>query len=371
MCVMKINLLICRYLTVIIYLALCPVSAMADTVDQYLLCEMHRLKIPGLSVAIVENGKILKSKGYGFSNIELQTPAKPETIYQSGSIGKQFSAMLAMILVEKGMLHLDDRIIQYITDAPDTWKNITILNLLTHTSGLTRYNPDVDLHLDYSHDDIIRRLRLYPLDFQPGSSFHYSNVGYELLGFTMEKVTGKSYGSLLQEHIFRPLDMHTARVINDRDIIANRAAGYDLVNGSLKNQEYISPTFNSTADGALYFTVLDLAKWDAALYTTKLLKKENMDLLWSPVKLNNGKTESYGLGWRIANINGHRLIEHGGEWQGFTAFISRYVDKKLTVIIMTNLSGIAELGEVTHNVAGLYNKDLTVVSTEQGNDKCR
>ena len=105
---MKINILICRYLTVILYLALCPVSAMADTVDQYLLCEMHRLKIPGLSVAIVENGNILKSKGYGFSNIELQTPAKPETIYQSGSIGKQFTAMLAMILVEKGMLHLDE-----------------------------------------------------------------------------------------------------------------------------------------------------------------------------------------------------------------------------------------------------------------------
>ncbi len=368
---MKINILICRYLTVIIYLALCPVSVMADTVDQYLLCEMHRLKIPGLSVAIVENGKILKSQGYGFSNIELQTPAKPETIYQSGSIGKQFTAMLAMILVEKGMLHLDDKITQYVKDAPDTWKNITILNLLTHTSGLVRDIPGVDWRLNYSQDEIINRLEPEPLNFQPGTSFSYSNVGYEFLGFIMEKITGNSYGTLLEENIFKPLNMSTARVISDRDIISNRASGYDLVNGTLKNQEYVSPKFNSTADGALYFTVYDLAKWDAALYTTKLLKKENMELLWSPVKLKNGKTENYGLGWRITNINGHRLIEHGGEWQGFTAFVSRYVDRKLTVIIMTNLSGNAELGNVTHNVAGLYNKDLAVVNTKQGNDKCR
>ena len=346
------------------YFILFPATAMADAVDQYLQCEMQRLKIPGLSIAIVKNGKIIKSKGYGFSNIEVKSSAKPETIYQSGSIGKQFTAMLAMILVEKGMLHLDDKITQYVKDAPDTWKNITILNLLTHTSGLVRDIPGVDWQLNYSQDEIINRLKPYPLNFQPGTSFSYSNVGYEFLGFIMEKITGNSYGTLLEKNIFKPLNMSTARVISDRDIISNRASGYDLVNGTLKNQEYVSPTFNSTADGALYFTVLDLAKWDAALYTTKLLKKENMELLWSPVKLSNGKTENYGLGWRIANINGSRVIEHGGEWQGFTAFISRYRDQKLTVIIMSNLSGNAELGEITHNVVNIYNKNSRCRSDE-------
>jgi len=339
--------------------------SIADTIDDYIQCKMKQLKIPGVSIAIVRNGQIVKSKGYGLSNIELKSPTTSETIYQSGSIGKQFTAMLAMILVEKGRLRLDDKINQYITDAPDTWKKITILNLLTHTSGLTRYPLDVDVHLDYSHEDIIRRLRLYPLDFEPGTSFHYSNVGYMLLGFILEKVGGKSYDALLQEHIFKPLNMGTARVINERDIILNRAAGYDLVNGVLKNQEYASPTFNSTADGALYFTVLDLAKWDAALYTTKLLKKENMELLWSPVKLSNGKTENYGLGWRLATVNGHRLIEHGGEWQGFTAFISRYVDQKLTIIIMTNLSGNTELGAITHRIANIYDNKINMPASEE------
>ena len=368
---MKANILTRKYLTIMcMHLILLPATAMADSVDQYLQCKMQELKIPGLSVAIIKNGQIIKSKGYGVSNLELQSPATPETIYQSGSIGKQFTAMLAMILIEKGVFHLDDKINQYITDAPEHWKNITILNLLTHTSGLTRDIRDVDLRLDYSHDEIIHRLKLYPLDFEPGTAFRYSNVGYELLGFIMEKMSGKSYGDLLQDNIFKPSGMATASVINDRDIIRNRAAGYDLENGVLKNQEYISPTFNSTADGALYFTVLDLAKWDAVLNTTQLLKKENMALLWSPVKLNNGKTEQYGLGWRLDNINGHQLVEHGGEWQGFTAFISRYVDDKLTVIILTNLSDNAELGSITHHVASIYDSGLNVVTPDQTDNKC-
>ena len=373
---MKIKLLIHTYLTIIcIYFTLLPVAARADAVDQYLQCEMHRLNIPGLSIAIVKNGKIIKSKGYGFSNIEVKSPAKPETIYQSGSIGKQFTAMLAMILVEKGMLHLDDKITQYVKDAPDTWKNITILNLLTHTSGLVRDIPGVDWRLNYSQDEIINRLKPYPLNFQPGTAFSYSNVGYEFLGFIMEKITGNSYGTLLEKNIFKPLNMSTARVISDRDIILNRASGYDLVNGTLKNQEYVSTTFNSTADGALYFTVLDLAKWDAALYTTKLLKEDHMKLLWTPVKLINGKTENYGLGWRLLSIDGHQVIEHGGEWQGFTAFISRYINDKLTVIILTNLSGNAELGSITHHVASIYNNELETtdshIGAKESNSECR
>jgi CubicO group peptidase (beta-lactamase class C family) len=347
-----------------------PTVVIADQVDNYLQCEMKKLKIPGLSIAIVKNGQIMKTKGYGFSNIELQSPASSQTIYQSGSIGKQFTAMLAMILTEKGVLHLNDKINQYLIDAPESWKDITVFNLLNHTSGLTRYNLDVDLRLDYTHEEIVRRLRIYPLDFEPGTSFRYSNVAYELLGFIMEKVTGKSYNDLLQENIFKPLGMNTARVINDRDIIMNRAAGYDLVNGELKNQEYVSPTFNSTAEGAIYFTVLDLAKWDAALYTTKLLKKDNMELMWSPVKLKNGKSEHYGLGWRLDNINGQRIIEHGGEWQGFTAFISRYMDRKLTVIIMTNLSDNAELGAITHRVASIYDNEIKVAKDEESDNNC-
>lgn len=180
-----------------------------------------------------------------------------------------------------------------------------------------------------------------------------------LLGVIIKKVTGKFYGDLLKEYIFTPLGMKTARIISDRDIVMNRAAGYDLIGEQLKNQEYVSPTLDSTADGALYFNVLDMAQWDAALYTEKLLKKSDLELMWTPVKLNDGKTENYGFGWRLDNINGHRLVEHGGEWQGFTGFISRYINDKLTVIILSNLSGGSELGSMTHHVASIYNPELS------------
>lgn len=345
-------------LGILTFLIAIPNISRADPIDAYILCEMQHEKIPGLSIAVVKDGKIVKTKGYGLANVELNVPAKPETIYQSGSIGKQFTATLVMILVEKGLMNLDDKISLYIKDAPKRWKDISIRNLLTHTSGLTRNLPDIDLRLNYTDDELINRIRPYPLDFQPGTAWRYSNSGYVLLGIIIKKVTGKFYGDLLKETIFTPLDMKTTRIISDRDIVMNRSSGYDLIGDQLKNQEYVSPALDSTADGALYFSVLDLVKWDAALYTEKLLKKSDLELMWTPVKLNDGKTEKYGFGWRLDHVNGHRLVEHGGEWQGFTGFISRYVDDKLTVIILTNLSGQSELGPMAHHVASLYNPKL-------------
>lgn len=347
-------------LTIICIFLIMPSVALSDSVDNYLLCKMKNLNIPGLSISIIQNNKLIKAKGYGLASIELQSPATPDTIYQSGSIGKQFTAMLVMILSEKGSIHLDDKISQYIKNTPSSWKDISIRHLLTHTSGLTRYNPEADLRLDYTDNELVEKLKSYPLDFQPGTAFKYSNTGYEMLGTILKKITRKSYDNLLKTYIFEPLDMHTARVIGNRnDIILNRAAGYDPIeNGKLKNEDYRSTTFNSSADGSLYFTVLDLAKWDKALYTTKLLNEKNMALLWSPTKLKDGKTENYGLGWSMDTINGHRVIEHGGENSGFTAFITRFPDDKLTVIILTNLSGNVELGNIAHHVASIYNNAL-------------
>jgi hypothetical protein len=154
--------------------------------------------------------------------------------------------------------------------------------------------------------------------------------------------------------------MTTTRIISEQDIVPNRAAGYRLVKGVIKNQEWVSPSLNTTADGALYFTVLDLAKWDAALYTEKLIKRSSLDEMWTPVKLNDGKPYPYGFGWRVHEMNGHRLIEHGGSWQGFTTGISRYVDDKLTVVALCNLdSRHARPEEIIHGVAGIYVPALT------------
>jgi CubicO group peptidase (beta-lactamase class C family) len=332
--------------------------AQSDKIDDWVKSEMEKQKIPGLSLAIVKNGEIVKAAGYGMANLEHNVAARPETVYQSGSVGKQFTATLVMMLVEEGKMNLDDHISKYIADAPAIWKDITIRHLLTHTSGISNgLYGQINMRQNYTEDELVKKIASIPLDFQPGEKWNYSNPGYVMLGILVHKATGKFYGDLLQEKIFKPLGMNTARIINESDIIPNRAAGYRLVRGELKNQEWVSPALNTTADGSLYFTVLDMARWDAALYTEKLLKKSSLDLMYTPVKLNSGKTHNYGFGWAFSDVNGRRLIEHGGAWQGFTTHIARYVDDRLTVIVLTNRAG-ANPGRIAHEVAGLYSPAL-------------
>ncbi len=352
------------FAAVLLCLGSIPLAAQSDKVDTYVRAEMAKRKIPGLSLAVVKNGEIVKACGYGLANVELNAPATAETIYQSGSVGKQFTATLVMMLVEEGKIKLDVPISTYFPDAPATWKNVTARRLLSHTAGISdKLYEQINMRQDYTEDELYKKVASLPLDFAPGDKWNYSNPGYLLLGILVHKVTGEFYGDQLQKRIFRPLGMSTARIINEADIIMNRADGYRLVNGELKNQEWVAPMINTTADGSLYLTVLDMAKWDAALYTEKLLKKASLDEMWTPIRLNDGKTEKYGFGWRPDAVRGHRIIEHGGSWQGFNTHISRFVDDKLTVIALTNLDG-ANPGSIVHEVAGLYNPELAPERTE-------
>ncbi len=344
-------------LALILLVAAQTFAQQADKVDDYILAEMQRQKIPGLALAVVKDGKVIKAKGYGFANVEHQIPVKPETVFQSGSVGKQFTATAVMMLVEDGKLSLDDKISKYFTDAPETWKEISVRNLLSHTAGTTDYPRDFDFRRDYTEDELLKRAAQIKLAFQPGEKWSYSNLGYILLGILIHKVTGQFYGDFLQERIFKPLGMTTTRIINEADIIPHRAAGYRLVKGEVKNQEWVSPTMNTTADGSLYLTILDLIKWDAALYTEKLLKRTSLELMWTPVKLSNANPRNYGFGWSLNKTNGHRVIEHGGSWQGFRSNISRYVDDKLTIIVLANIAS-AQPEKISHQVAGLYIAEL-------------
>ena len=351
-----------RHASVAAALSVCLLSpaspVRADKVDDYVQAQMQKQKIPGLSLAVVRNGEVVKAKGYGLANVELNVVATPETIYQSGSVGKQFTATLVMMLAEEGKLKLDDPVSKYIAEAPAAWKGITVRHLLTHTAGISNaLYEKIDLRQDFTEDELIRQITALPLDFQPGEKWNYSNPGYVTLGILCHRVAGKFYGDLLREKIFAPLGMATARIISEADIVPNRAAGYRLVDGELKNQEWVSPSLNTTADGALYLTALDMAKWDAGLSSDKLLPRSALDLMWTPVKLNDGKTVPYGFGWEVAGVRGHRVIRHGGAWQGFTTDIARYVDDRLTVIVLTNLRGAAPWG-IGDGIAGLYEAAL-------------
>ena len=262
-----------------------------------------------------------------------------------------------MMLVEDGKINLDDKIGKYLGDVPESWANITVRHLLSHTGGMTDYPTDFDFRKDYSEDEILKRAKEIPVAFKPGEKWQYSNLGYVTLGVLIGKVTGKFYGEFLQERIFKPLGMTTARILNEADIIPNRASGYRLVKGEVKNQEWVSPTINTTADGSLYLTTLDMMKWDEALTNGKLLKKSSFDEMWSPIKLNDGRTHPYGFGWAVRSVNGKRVIEHGGAWQGFKAHIARFPDNKITVIVFANLIQTNQ-GKLANGVAAIIDPEL-------------
>jgi CubicO group peptidase (beta-lactamase class C family) len=340
------------------------------SIDDFVHHEMARQRIPGLELGIYSRGHILLARGYGLANVELNVPVKPETLMQSGSVGKQFVSAAVMMLVEEGKISLDDSLTKYFPDAPATWKPILIKNLLSHTSGLSEYetsdrigpNGAFYLRLDFTEEELAKRIEALPIEWAPGDRWSYRNTNYVLLGIIIHKITGEPYAQFLSERIFKPLGMTSTRLISDRDIVPNRSAGYEIDDhGELKNQEWVSPTFNSTADGALYFNVLDMAKWDEALYGTKLLQQSSLGRIWTIYPLNDGKPNKagYGFAWFIGEQDGHKRIEHGGAWQGFTCDITRYPDDSLTVVVLTNLdAGHAQPELIAHVVAGLVNPAL-------------
>jgi CubicO group peptidase (beta-lactamase class C family) len=337
------------------------------SIDTFVQTEMGRERVPGIAVGIYSRGKVLLAKGYGTSNVELSVPVKPETVFESGSVGKQFTAAAVMMLVDDGKVSLDDSITKYFPDAPATWKPILVKNLLSHTSGLPEYTtPErigpggiFDMRLDYTEDDFVKKIETLPIEDAPGDTWNYRNTNYLLLGVLIHRVTGTFYADFFRKRIFEPLGMTSTRLVSEADIIPNRAAGYQMQGTELKNQDWVSPTFNTTADGSLYFNVLDLAKWDAALYGTSLLKQSSLDRMWTAYPLNDGKpnADGYGFGWFIEAQNGHKRIAHGGLWQGFTADIARYPDDALTVVVLANFDR-AQPAYFSHVIAGLADAPL-------------
>lgn len=264
-------------------------------VDAFVEQEMRSEKIPGVSVAVVHKGEIVLAKGYGLANVEHNIAVTPQTIFQSGSVGKMFTAAAVMRQVEQGKMSLDDPLTKYVPDAPASWRPITIRQLLTHTSGIPNVGEDFDFKRNYTDDELIKSFAVLPLSFQPGARYSYSNSGYVMLGIVIERATGRFYGDILRTDIFEPLGMKTARVISDRDIVPNRAAGYEVVDGALKNQDFVSVKMNTTADGSLYFSLDDLISWNRGVEQGKVLSAASWKQVYTPVRLNSGKTYPYGM----------------------------------------------------------------------------
>jgi CubicO group peptidase (beta-lactamase class C family) len=344
-----------RLLIPILLLCGATACAQSDAVDSYIELQVASRHIPGLSVAVVRDGKVVFAKGYGMANLELSVPARPDTVYELASVSKQFTATAVMLLVDEGKLKLDDPIIRHLPQAPKTWQAVTVRNLLNHTSGIKDYlgTKEISLRKDYSDDELVGMVAGLALDFPPGEKWSYSNTNYLLLGMLIEKASGQGLAEFLAARIFEPLGMESSRVNDTRAVIPRRATGYERCEGAYRIRDFVSPSLAATGDGEVVTTVLDLVRWDAALDKGTLLKRPTLEQMWTPARLKDGKTTHYGFGWAIGEHNGHRVIEHGGGFPGFNAHISRYRDDKLTVIVLANIVP-AGVDRIARGVASKY-----------------
>lgn len=345
----------------VLLLAALPLHARTDRVDDVVRTEMRRQSIPGLSIAVVRNGRVVKVQGYGRANIECNVPVKRDTIFQIQSVTKSFTAAGILMLVEEDKVGLDDPVSRHLDGSAEAWRNLTVRHLLTHTSGLKDYinEPTQSLCLDITDDEVLKAAAARPMNFTPGTRYQYSNTNYLLLGMLIRKVTGKGYGDFLTERVFRPLGMDQTRIYSWSEIIPNRAAGY-LRSGSVwSNGEYIAPKVLAYPGGGILSTARDLAKWDIALSEGRILRDGTRRQMWAPARLNDGTESHYGFGWDMGSIAGHPYQNHnGGHSTGFSSSIIRFPQDHLSVIVLSNVAG-ADTFRLAQCIAGQYVPDLT------------
>ncbi|HXW56700.1 MAG TPA: serine hydrolase [Candidatus Cybelea sp.] len=328
--------------------------------DQMIRSFVANKKFMG-AVLVARGNDILLDRGYGFANLELNVPNSPKTKFRLGSITKQFTAASILLLEERGKLNVDDRVKKYMPDAPAAWDQITIFNLLTHTSGIPNFTSFPDYAklepFPTSAADLVARFRDKPLDFQPGEKWSYSNSGYVLLGYLIEKISGKSYAQFLEDNIFKPLGMVDSGYDSNSAVIENRASGYAPTPNGMVNAGYIDMTVPLSA-GGLYSTTEDLLRWEQGLFGGKLLSPSSLKKMTTPFK------NEYALGLAVHTVSGREEIEHTGGIEGFNTELAYYPDEQLTVVVLANLNGPAS-NEIAGNLHTLAEGGTVVLSSER------
>jgi CubicO group peptidase (beta-lactamase class C family) len=291
--------------------------------------------VPGAAVLVIHDGVAVVRRAYGFANVEELVAATPATNYRLASVTKQFTAAAILLLVEDGRLKLDDRLRQWLPSLPDATDPITIRHLLTHTSGLVDYEDVIPAGTTGQvHDaDVLRLLESQnTTKFAPGTRYDYSNSGYSLLALIVEKASGTTFATFLRDRIFRPLGMNATVAFEDGiSTVGNRAFGYTETDGKWTRTDQ-SQTSAVLGDGGIYSSIDDLAKWDAALYDARLLRRESLAMAFTPATPTDDPNVRYGFGWRISGD----VLWHSGETRGFRNVIVRQPSRHLTVVVLTN-----------------------------------
>jgi CubicO group peptidase (beta-lactamase class C family) len=302
------------------------------------------------SVLIARDDELVFSRGYGSANLEWNIPNSPSTKFRIGSLTKQFTAASILLLEERGKIRIEDPVRVYLPDAPAAWDNVTVFSLLTHTSGIPNFTSFPNYQswkvFPASAAEVVAFFRDKPLDFPAGEQFSYSNSGYALLGYLIERISGLSYEQFVAENIFVPLGMKDSGY-DSNTIIANRAAGYSPGAGGPVNAAFIDMSVPYAA-GGLYSTTLDLWRWEQALFGGKLLSAGSLLKMTTPYKGN------YGFGLAVGTASARRVIFHNGGIEGFNTFLAYYPEDKMTIVVLGNLNGPAPdqmgptLGKLAH-----------------------
>jgi CubicO group peptidase (beta-lactamase class C family) len=313
------------------------------------------------SVLVEHNGMLFK-KGYGMADKDTHILNTPQTRFRLGSVTKQFTAMAILMLQERGKLHVQDLLCRYVPDCPQDWQTITLEQLLTHTSGIPDYTDFSDFIVTWTQhvtvEQLIARFKNKPLDFTPGSVFHYSNSGYVVLGYIIERITGETYATFLQKNIFDPLAMHNTGYDSKYPVLPQHATGY--------YKDYTKPDAYDMsiayAAGALYSTVEDMYIWNQALATHRLVSQQSLDAMFalhvpcpppgSPKGCISQNDKGYGYGWFLANEAQGRLIYHVGRIDGFLAYNGFYRNKNLDAVVLSNLE-TTDVGQIGRMLAGM------------------
>jgi CubicO group peptidase (beta-lactamase class C family) len=319
-------------------------------IDDYLKSLASEGRFMG-SVMVTRDGKPVISKGYGMANIELDVPNSPKTRFRLGSVTKQFTAASILLLQERGKLSVQDSVCKFFDNCPEAWKDVTVHHLLSHTGGIPNFTsfPDYQktMMLPVTMASLIARFRDKPLDFKPGEKWSYSNSGYVMLGYIIEKVAGESYESFLKKNIFGPLNMADSGYDHHDSVLKNRATGYSENCKGALNSAYLDMTIPHAA-GALYSTTEDLARWNDAIHSDKLLSARSREMMMTVVKNNY----AYGIG--VDTVFNRRMISHGGGINGFSTFLARFPEEKINIIVLRNADfGNPAPGKMTRDIAAI------------------
>ena len=316
-----------------------PTDAELADLDAQIQAYMDENNIPGGLVAVSSNGTLIHQQAYGMANVELSVPVNGETVFEIGSISKQFVAAAVMLLVQEDKLGLEDTIHQHLQGLPSEWLGVTVRQLLTHTSGIPDYEEIASYDVYGSRltsEDVIKIAHSRPMDFEPGTGWYYSNTGYYLLSLIVERIEGQPLGEILESRIFDPLDMTQTRMTDPEAIIPNRASGY-WVNkaGKLINRR-ATETSSTLGAGGILSSASDLAKWDKSLYGDQLLTAESKAAMWAPTVLSDGRRVEYGFGWNVDPYAGLTSQRHSGQVAGFVAKFGRFPDQEAAIIVFMN-----------------------------------